>query len=165
MTNIRNFLRGDLKQKLPENQNQNWNLISKKQKHFFFFLEILFLLACYFRPSMVSLGKRRRASKCWNKTKGASTAERRFATIQKKAFNQPIQGSSRSQLQYLKLWFNPRTRTKRLNTLETSQQIYFCKGRRQKAVYRLILRQKPLQWLIDQSASRKSTKSEDNFLV
>ena len=39
------------------------------------------------------------------------------------------------------------------------------KGRRQKAVYHLILRQKALQWIIEQSASRKSPKSEDNFLV
>ena len=38
-------------------------------------------------------------------------------------------------------------------------------GRRQKAVYRLTLRQKALQWLIDQSASRKRPISEDNFLV
>ena len=39
------------------------------------------------------------------------------------------------------------------------------KGRRQKAVYHLILHQKALQRIIDQSASRKSPKSEDNFLV
>ena len=41
---------------------------------------------------------------------------------------------------------------------------HLLKGRRQKAVYRLILLQKALQWLIDQSASRKSPKSEDDFL-
>ena len=46
-------------------------------------------------------------------------------------------------------------------TGERKGGVKILKGRRQKAVYRITLRQKALQWLIDQSASRKSPKSDD----